>query len=563
MRVKTSPDRMIILFFIVLACLLFAFLDRNEFIVCGPQQFFVTYPLQAHWLSGLFGGDIPWITSAVAGGIPLWADPNLAILYPGNLIYLILPFSIAWNASLIFHLFLGPVGLFWLCRKLGLTVSAALTGSLVFLFSAPFLAALNSNEILISASLIPWVLGFTFFGLQQNARKTLVAALILACQFLAGFTHVQVMTSILVAGIAFALYWRVKNNVILGRFLLLVLAAISLTAVQWFPSLAWIPHSGLDSLFDQPDQTTFPYLGVVAALLFIFGFHKKIFWFIPLVMLMDFFLFDGSPYLAFLFALSAAYGAAWVIQRYPKFLTYVVPCLVAIELLVVNWNIPQLLSEKQINQRPPIVAAISDFNRWNIHQSGVRGALSPVAGLLWGVKYGTAPDGGLMLWNRIAGRSAAIEDRLRTGKRLNLLREAEIAYILSDVRFDHPELGLVSQKSTKFYVHRLRQPVSPLVVSSGGPHTIRWSENSSNSIQLISSAQTNTQITIYRNALPGWRCEAKDQAFPIHPDGNGWITIQVPAGTQHMELTYRPPGVVAGTILTLIGTILILAFLLL
>jgi hypothetical protein len=563
MRMKTRQDGVIILFFIFLAFLWFGFLKLNQLIVCGPQQFFVTYPLLANWLSGFFNGDIPWVTHAVAGGIPMWADPNLAILYPGNLAFLILPFQIAWNTSLVFHLFWGPCGLYWLCRKLGLPVSAALTGFFVFLFSTPLLAALNSNEVLISASWIPWIAGLTFFGLQQSYRKTLVAAIVLACQLLAGFTYVQAMTCFLVAGIALALYWQLRSNLILWRFLLLVLAVISLTAVQWFPSLVWLPHSGTDSFFSEPGPKMFPYLGGFAAILFVFGFQKKILWFSPVVMLIDYLWFGGSPFLSFVFAFGAAYGAAWILRTYPKFLKYLLPFVVAIELLLVNWNIPQLLPEKQLIQPPTILQAIHDFNRWNIHQSGVRGALSPVAGLLWGMKYGTAPESGLMLWKPIEARSAAIEDRLRTGKSLQLLRDAGIAYVLSDVRFHHPELGLVSQKSTKFYVHRLRQPVSPLVVSANGPRHIRWSENSNNSIHLTSSDENVSVITIHRNALPGWHCKIEDQTLPVHADGNGWITIQVPAGTQELELSYRPPGVIAGTILTLIGTILILAYLLL
>ena len=560
---KNKSDAVVLLFFTLFALLLFGFLKRNELIICGPQQFFVNYPLQYYWLSELFAGNVPWLSTAVAGGIPLWGDPNLAIFYPGNLILLVLPLNIAWNGFLVFHLFWGPFGLFWLCRKLGLSISAAMTGALAFLFSAPLLVALNLNEQLVSASWIPWVVGFAYTGLQHSFRKTLVASVVLACQWFAGFTHVQALTFLLVVAVAAGLYWRSRSNGILARFLVLSSFTILLTAIQWLPALAWLPQSNLESFFAEPGPRMFPYLGGFVAVLFLFGFYKKILWVAAVLLLVDYFLFGGSPFLSFCFALGAAFGAAWIFHRYPKPLRYLIPALTAVELLIVNWHVPQLLSEKQVNQPPSILEEVSDFKRWNIHQSGTRGALSQVAGLRWELKYGSPPENGLMLWRPLAARTASIEDRLRTGKSLRLLRDAGIVYVLSDIRFDHPELGLVSQNSTKFYVHRLRLPVSPLIVSSNGPEHIRWSERSAGLIYLTSTGDNPAEITIHRNAIPGWKCKAQDKTLQIRSDGDGWMNIQTPGGPTQLQLSYRAPGAVAGTILTLIGTILLLAFLLL
>ena len=560
---KNKPDAVVLLFFILFALGLFWFLKQNGLILCGPQQFFVIHPLQSYWLSEFFNGTIPWINNAVAGGIPIWADPNLAIFYPGNLIFLVLPFNTAWNGFLVLHLFWGPCGLYWLCRRLALPVGAALTGALAFLFSAPLLAALNSNEVLTSASWIPWVLGFTYFGLQQSIRRTLVASIALACQCLAGFTHVQALTFFLVVAIGAGLYWRSGSKTILLRLLALLSFTTLLTAIQWFPAFAWLLHSNLESFFAEPGSKMFPYPGGLAAVLFLFGFHNRILWFAPVLLLIDYFWFGGSPFLSFCFALGAAFGAAWILHRYPRPLRYLIPALVAIELLFVNWHVPQLLSEKQTNQPPAILQEVTDFNRWNIHQSGTRGALSQAAGLRWGLKYGSPPESGLMLWRPIETRTAAIEDRLRTGKSLKLLRDAGIVYVLSDIRFDHPELGLVSQNSTKFYLYRQRLKVSPLVVSSKGSDHIRWSERSSNSIDLTSTGDGPAEITIHRNALPGWRCESQGGSLPVQADADGWMKIQAPGGETRLDLSYRAPGAIAGTILTFIGTIFLLAFFLL
>ena len=563
-HMKIKSDAAVILFLSFVALLYFSFITRSKWILCGPQQFFIYHPIQSFWLSQFFNGNIPWINNAVAGGIPLWADPNLGIFYPGNIIYLVLPLNDAWNATLIFHLIWGQCGVYWLCRKFELPVSASLTGAFAFLLSSPALAALNSNEVLISAGWVPWILGLTYFGLQQNARRTLLASVALSCQWLAGFTFVQAITVGLAVAVSIAVYFRTKQKVALLRFALLFSAALFATAIQWLPSLLWATNSDAGS-FQMHRTEGPPYLGWFAILLFLIGLRRKIVWFALLCALIDYVLFQGSPVLAFCFAMGVAFGSGQILAKYPGLLALILPAVVAVELMIVNASVPQSLPLAQFNRLPPIVSQIPDFHRWNIHHSGTRSALSPLSGLHWGLTYGTPPDpkNGLLLWSPLSERTANIEDRLKTGKSLQLLQDARIGYIISDVRFNHPDLGLIKQNATKFFVHRLRVPVSPLVLSSTNQADIRWSETSPNSMVIESNEVHASELTIYRNALPGWECKLREQSLPIHADSNGWMKVRVPAGKNQLNLTYRTPGAVVGTILTLIGTILILAFLLL
>src|SRR5262245_49385507 len=40
-------------------------------------------------------------------GVPLWGDPQAAVLYPLNLLFALLPMSAAWRANTVLHQFLA------------------------------------------------------------------------------------------------------------------------------------------------------------------------------------------------------------------------------------------------------------------------------------------------------------------------------------------------------------------------------------------------------------------------------------------------------------------------
>jgi hypothetical protein len=446
---------------------------------------------------------------------------------------------------------------------LELPVASAITGAFAFLFSGPVIASLNSNELLITGSWIPWTLGLTYLGMRSSARKTLLAALSLSCIWLAGFTFVQALVTVLVIGVGLTLYLQRKQKKVLLRLALLLGATASVASIQWVPALLWLPNSSAESFLVPALNGRFIYAGILAMILSLFALRLKIFWPVPGLVVIDFALFGGSPVSSFCIATGAAFGSFWIFKTYPGFLSRLVPAMVLAELLIMNWNVPQLLPEAQADRVPPLVQEIPEFKQWNVHQSGTRGALGPVAGLHWGIKYGSPPQEGLMLWREVTDRTSEIENRLRTGKSLQLLRDARIGYVLSDVHFDHPGLGLIPQRGTKFFLFRLRVPVAPLVTSSNGPAHIRWLETGPNRMVVYSTDPQPAEIAIHRNALPGWTCKLQDQILPLQSDLYGWMKIQAPPGNNELQLTYRTPGAIPGTIITVIGTILILAFMLL
>ena len=550
------------LFFFLAAMLVFIILQHAQVLICGQEQFFVYHPLQELWLGQFFEGGLPWISNAVGGGLPLWSDPNLAIFYPGNIVFLIFSFNTAWNISLIFHFFWGGAGIYWLCRKFSSRTIDALIAVSVFMFSTPFLAAMNSNEFLTTASWLPWIAGLTYFGLQRSARRTVIAALALSFQILGGFTYIQLLTLLLVFIVTCVLYIRSQRIEILTRFLLLISTTIVLTAIQMLPALLWLPTSSLASFWSRTELSQIPYPGILAGILVLLALRNRLMWLALLFLLLDLFLFGGSPVFAFCFAIAAAFGSRLISRKYRPAIAVVVFIAIAAELLIMNWKVPRLLREVQITTVPPAIQEIPELKQWNIHQYGVRGALGPVAGLRWGLHYASTPkENELMLWRTGVKRMHVIEQSLHSGENLPLLQDANLGYVLSDVPFRNRRLGLIKQHATKFFVYRLRVPVSPLVVSSNASGVLHWREQSPSKTSVISSNADASRLVIHRNALPGWEYKLGEKKQPVGSDSNGWMTIDLPPGNHEVQISYESPGAIAGTILTLLGTIIVLRWL--
>ncbi len=560
---KARSDAVFVLFLLFLAILYLSVLTKNELILCGPQQFFLDHPIRFVWVSHFFVGHLPWISNSVSGGIPLWADPNLAIFYPGNLLYLGLPLDHAWNTLLIFHLFWGGAGVYWLCREFNLPVPACLTGAFTFLFSSAALAALDSSEVLITSSWLPWFFGLLYSGLQRGIRRTLLSSVALACQWLAGFTFIQGFTLLLAVVTLGVVYFRTKDRIVFVRFLLMFVATLLLTAIQWIPALLWLPHSNGGLGLALPEWKLFPYFGVISGVLFFIGLRDRVVWCAVIVILMDGLIFGGSPVFAICLALGAAKGGAILFQKFKWPALKLVPAMIVLELLVANWQVPHILSLSQIRRVPPEVTQIPDLRQWNLHCPATRSALFPLAGLHWGVNYGTPPDSGLMLWKPLPERKKKVQEAIQTGKNLDLLREAAIGYVISDQLFHHPELRLIDQKATRFFVQRLNTPVYPLAKPRNEQAKVQLLEVAPHHLVIETTSVDPIDLTIHRNALPGWECTIESKSLPIHKLEEGWMKIQVPAGKNQTHLIYRTPGSLIGTILTALGTILVVAVLLL
>jgi hypothetical protein len=133
-------------------------------------------PAPAQWNALLWdslGQYFPWRAFAGqalrSGHIPLWnpyqfcGTPFLAmgwtgIFYPPRLVNLVLEVPIALEALFLFHMFLGALGLWWLARRLGISVVGGLCAALTFVWSGWLTHHVNAPAILESMTWMPLII---------------------------------------------------------------------------------------------------------------------------------------------------------------------------------------------------------------------------------------------------------------------------------------------------------------------------------------------------------------------------------------------------------------------
>jgi hypothetical protein len=119
--------------------------------------FGVHLPLKAFGAGELAEGRIPYFNPTWGLGEPFRGDPNALPLYPGNLLYLVLPFWSAFNAHYGLHWLLAFFTMRALARELRMGPDAALMASLTYAGSGWMLSNLTFYNIISVAAWWPLV----------------------------------------------------------------------------------------------------------------------------------------------------------------------------------------------------------------------------------------------------------------------------------------------------------------------------------------------------------------------------------------------------------------------
>lgn len=162
-------------------------------ILVGPQNggnndltaFFIPqrdYP----WRTWRESGQLPTWNPHSLGGTPILGNPQAALFYPPNWLYLAFDAALAASWVLVFHHFWAACGTFLLCRRYGFVDAAAVTGAVVML-AAPFMLAQTGeghyNQICVVAW-IPWAfLAWERLRDRQPLRVTMMATILALCFF--------------------------------------------------------------------------------------------------------------------------------------------------------------------------------------------------------------------------------------------------------------------------------------------------------------------------------------------------------------------------------------------
>lgn len=162
----------------------------------------VNIPSKVFLANELTAGRFPISNPYLFSGTPFFADINIAILHPLNLLYLIMPPFRALTTGILILFLVGSFGMYVLGRVLRLGKFASLAGAIIFGFSGSLVVYANNIPILQVAVLVPWVLAAWIRG------NPVVFIIVASLQVLSGHPQLTYYTWLLLASYSWRCLWR-------------------------------------------------------------------------------------------------------------------------------------------------------------------------------------------------------------------------------------------------------------------------------------------------------------------------------------------------------------------
>ncbi|TMM19823.1 MAG: hypothetical protein E6G01_01435 [Actinobacteria bacterium] len=215
------------------------------------------FPLRVLVARNLEHGHLPLWNPYIWSGTALLGGLNAGALYPGTLLFTVLPAQAAFVVNEIAVYVVAAIGLYVFLRRSSLSVGAAFLGSLSFTVGGFMSAQLVHIDLVQGASLVPWMLvALQRMAVPRTASPpgaakpapaarwpTVLLGVCIGLLVLTGSPEALIDDSILVAIYGGWLIWRHRSGRILVQMAMAAAAAMLLTAIQWLPGLAFAAHS--------------------------------------------------------------------------------------------------------------------------------------------------------------------------------------------------------------------------------------------------------------------------------------------------------------------------------
>ncbi len=199
----------------------------DNLLVNVPSKVFLAEELKA--------GRFPLWNPYIFAGTPFFADINLAVLHPLNLLYLVLPPFRALTMGVLMLFLGGSVGMYVLGRTIRLGRFTSLVGAAVFGFSGSLIVYTNNIPILQVAALVPWAMAAWIGYLKtMTGRDLVIFVLVAVFQFFSGHPQFTYYTWLML--IAYTLTIKPSFQMVrLGLNAALLVALVS--SIQAIPFL--------------------------------------------------------------------------------------------------------------------------------------------------------------------------------------------------------------------------------------------------------------------------------------------------------------------------------------
>lgn len=246
----------------------------KNFLITDPVR--QQYPWRNLSLDQMKNMQFPLWNPYAMSGYPLLGNYQSASLYPLNILFAVLPFSLAWSFLVFLQLLLAGIFLYCYLRHFHLDPLACVLGGLAFAFSGFSVAWAQWNTIIHVALWLPLIL----LAVEKLLKKysiqwTLILIFAQCSQILGGHLQTLFYSLVITSGYLFLRVWQ-NGRERYKHFFLITLIVLFLTLLQWFPTLQFILQSARD--IDQ-------------------NMWQKVGWFIPWQHLIQFIIpdFFGNP----------------------------------------------------------------------------------------------------------------------------------------------------------------------------------------------------------------------------------------------------------------------------
>jgi hypothetical protein len=242
-------DRLALAALVALPILLYAPLAIAGHPVLPGDDLYQNYPLRVLAGRVLASGHLPSWDPLIWSGTPLLAGWNAGALFPGTLLFALLPPVAAWTVNFAAVGAVAGTGTYALVRRLGCQPVPALLAALAFSYTGFMNGQIVHLGLTEGSALLPWML-LAVDGLARRAdeRATLGHLALLGAAFglavLAGDPRAVSSAAIAIGVLALAAALRGRGG---ARLLALVLAGtllgVAVSAVQWLPGLGFVRAS--------------------------------------------------------------------------------------------------------------------------------------------------------------------------------------------------------------------------------------------------------------------------------------------------------------------------------
>ncbi len=164
------------------------------------------YPLYQRVQQVWESGRLPLWDARENAGMPLLGNPTAAVLYPGKLIYAVMPYPWAARMYVIAHTLLAALGMYLMMRSMGVSETGSAIGGLSYAFGAPILFQYCNVIYLVGAAWAPIGLMAADRWLRLGRRGAIGGlAVVLAMEVLGGDPETAYLTGLCAGGYALGL----------------------------------------------------------------------------------------------------------------------------------------------------------------------------------------------------------------------------------------------------------------------------------------------------------------------------------------------------------------------